>query len=148
MAAEFKNYYDVLGVKKDASAEEIKKAFRDLARKYHPEVAKDKVTGEKKFKEINEAYEVLGDPEKRQQYDQLGASWKHTQQQAPPASGYGDVYPGFSEFHFDGTGFTDFFEQFFGVARVLQAISGASGPRAHAVSPWHCAARISKGTSW
>lgn len=115
MPAEFKNYYDVLGVKKGASAEEIKKTFRKLARLYHPDVAKDKVTGEKKFKEINEAYEVLGDPEKRQQYDQLGADWKHGQRQPPPSpGGFGGGTPGASEVHFDGTGFSDFFEQYFG----------------------------------
>ena len=115
MAAEFKDYYDVLGVKKAASAEELKTAFRNLARKYHPDVAKDKVTGEKKFKEINEAYEVLGDPEKRRQYDQLGADWKHAQHRPPPSSGgFGGPDRGASEVHFDGTGFSDFFEQYFG----------------------------------
>ncbi|NQV31499.1 MAG: DnaJ domain-containing protein [Phycisphaeraceae bacterium] len=115
MPAEFKNYYDVLGVAKDASADGIKKAFRKLARLYHPDVAKDKITGEKKFKEINEAYEVLGDPEKRQQYDQLGADWKHGQRQPPPPqSGFGGGYQGASEVHFNGTGFSDFFEQYFG----------------------------------
>jgi curved DNA-binding protein len=115
MAAEFKNYYDVLGVAKGASAEDIKKAFRKLARLYHPDVAKDKVTGEKKFKEINEAYEVLGDPEKRQQYDQLGADWTHARRQTPPSQeGFRDSYPGTAEVHFDGTGFSDFFEQYFG----------------------------------
>ncbi|MFC1762398.1 DnaJ C-terminal domain-containing protein [Planctomycetota bacterium] len=114
MPAEFKNYYDVLGVKKDASAAEIKKTFRKLARLYHPDVAKDKVTGEKKFKEINEAYEVLGDAEKRQQYDQLGANWKQAQRQPPPSSGgFGGGRQG-AEVHFDGTGFSDFFEQYFG----------------------------------
>jgi curved DNA-binding protein len=112
MPADFKNYYDVLGVAKDASADEIKKAFRKLARLYHPDVAKDKITGEKKFKEINEAYEVLGDTEKRRQYDQLGADWKHAQRQTP--GGFGGNHWGTSEVHFDGTGFSDFFEQYFG----------------------------------
>ena len=114
MAAEFKNYYDLLGVKKDATAEEIKKAFRNLARKYHPDVAKDKVTGEKKFKEINEAYEVLGDPENRAKYDRLGADWKHADRQSPPPpSGTGQSPWQAQEVHFDGTGFSDFFEQYF-----------------------------------
>ena len=95
MPAEFKNYYNVLGVAKDASADDIKKAFRKLARLYHPDVAKDKITGEKKFKEINEAYEVLGDAEKRQKYDQLGADWKHAKRQTPPPQGgFGGGYPG------------------------------------------------------
>jgi curved DNA-binding protein len=114
MAAEFKNYYDVLGVVKNASAEDIKKTFRKLARLYHPDVAKDKITGEKKFKEINEAYEVLGDTEKRRKYDQLGADWNHPERHTPPRSGFGDAHQGPSEFHFDGTGFSDFFEQYFG----------------------------------
>ena len=115
MAAEFKDYYDVLGVPRDASGEEIKKAFRKLAHKYHPDVAKDKITGEAKFKEINEANEVLSDPEKRRKYDQLGANWNHPERQAaPPQGGFGGGSEDASEFHFDGTGFSDFFEQFFG----------------------------------
>jgi len=115
MPAEFKDYYDVLGVPRDASGEEIKKAFRKLAHKYHPDVAKDKTTGEAKFKEINEANEVLSDPEKRRKYDQLGANWNHPERQpAPPQGGFGGGYADASEFHFDGTGFSDFFEQFFG----------------------------------
>jgi curved DNA-binding protein len=124
-ATKFKNYYDVLGVAKDASADEIKKAFRKLAHLYHPDVAKDKVTGEKKFKEINEAYEVLGEAEKRQQYDQLGADWKQTQRQPPPSTGgFGGGRQGAAEVHFDGTGFSDFFEQYFGGRR--RAPSGFS----------------------
>ena len=115
MPVEFKDYYDVLGVARDASSEEIKKAFRKLARKYHPDVAKDKITGEAKFKEINEANEVLSDPEKRRKYDQIGANWNHPQQQPAPAQGgFGGGYEDASQFHFDGTGFSDFFEQFFG----------------------------------
>jgi curved DNA-binding protein len=115
MTVEFKNYYDVLGVARNASGEEIKKAFRKLARKYHPDVAKDKTTGEEKFKEINEANEVLSDPEKRRKYDQLGANWNHPERQtAPPQGGFGGGYQEASEFHFDGTGFSDFFEQYFG----------------------------------
>jgi len=115
MPVEFKDYYDVLGVARNASGEEIKKAFRKLARRYHPDVAKDKVTGEKKFKEINEANEVLSDPEKRQKYDQLGANWNHPERQTPPPQGgSGGGYQEASEVHFDGTGFSDFFEQYFG----------------------------------
>ena len=77
MSVEFKDYYTILGVPRDASPEDIKKAFRKLARKHHPDVAKDKKTAEAKFKEINEANEVLGDPEKRRKYDQLGADWQN-----------------------------------------------------------------------
>jgi len=115
MPVKFKDYYDVLGVARTASAGEIKKAFRTLARKYHPDVAKDKTTAEDRFKELNEANEVLSDPEKRRKYDELGANWDHPERQAPPPQeGFaGDPAAG-SEYHFDGTGFSDFFEQFFG----------------------------------
>ena len=115
MSVEFKNYYDVLGVPSHASDAEIKKAFRDLARKYHPDVAKDKTSAERKFKEINEANEVLSDPEKRRKYDELGANWNASEQEyGQQARGFrGNAEEG-SEFHFDGTGFSDFFEQFFG----------------------------------
>lgn len=123
MAVEFRDYYTVLGVSREASADEIKKAFRKLARQYHPDVAKDKKAAETKFKEINEAYEVLSDPAKRRKYDELGADW----QGGAAAAGYG--FPGSAggggtprgwrradgrEYHFGGTGFSDFFEQFFG----------------------------------
>lgn len=113
MAVEFKDYYATLGVKKDASADEIKKAFRKLARKYHPDVAKDAPHAEEKFKEINEAYEVLSDPDKRAKYDRLGANWKYADQM-PPGGGAGPSGTGHYEYHFDGTGFSDFFEHFFG----------------------------------
>ena len=75
MSAQFKDYYATLGVSRGAGADEIKKAFRKLARQYHPDTAKDKKMAEEKFKEINEANEVLSDPEKRKKYDQLGARW-------------------------------------------------------------------------
>jgi len=113
VAVEFKDYYDVLGVPRNASGEAIKKAFRKRARQHHPDVAKDKKGAEEKFKELNEANEVLSDPEKRRKYDELGADWNHTERPAPPARGGGSPQEG-SEFHFDGTGFSDFFEQFFG----------------------------------
>src|ERR1700690_2495151 len=76
MAVKFQDYYETLGVTRTASAEDIKQAFRKLARIHHPDVAKNKVTGEAKFKEINEAYEVLGDPDNRRRYDELGANWQ------------------------------------------------------------------------
>src|SRR5580658_3439456 len=76
MPIEFKDYYKVLGVERTASHDDIRKAFRTLARKFHPDVAKDKKHAEEKFKEINEAYEVLGDADKRKKYDNLGADWK------------------------------------------------------------------------
>src|SRR5438874_13521397 len=83
MAVKYKDYYETLGVSRTASEEEIKKAFRKLARKYHPDVAKGKGT-EEKFKEINEAYEVLGDPAKRKKYDELGANWQSGAEFRPP----------------------------------------------------------------
>src|SRR5438067_1358540 len=84
MPVQFRDYYETLGVPKTASEEEIRSAFRKLARKYHPDVAKDKKAAEEKFKEINEAYEVLGDPEKRKKYDQLGADWNRPGGFQPP----------------------------------------------------------------
>ena len=117
MGVKFKDYYEVLGVPRGAGEEEIKKSFRKLARQYHPDVAKNKKESEEKFKEINEAYEVLGDPAKRKKYDELGANWKQGAEFRPPPGGAGRR-GGFNgaeqEFHFGGTGFSDFFEQMFG----------------------------------
>jgi curved DNA-binding protein len=128
MPVEFKDYYDVLGVARNASDAEIKKAFRTLARKYHPDVAKDKTTAEEKFKEINEANEVLSDPEKRRKYDELGANWNHPERQpAQPQGGFRGGPEEGSEFHFDGTGFSDFFEQFFGSRGRPSAGFGRTG---------------------
>jgi DnaJ-class molecular chaperone len=124
MAVKFKDYYEVLGVPRTASEDDIKKAFRKLARKYHPDVAKLQKGAEEKFKEINEAYEVLGDPEKRKKYDELGANWKSGADFRPPPGweSFGGAFTGAGgrpqgenyEFHFGGTGFSDFFEQLFG----------------------------------
>jgi curved DNA-binding protein len=115
MSVEYKNYYDILGVAKNASDAEIKTAFRKLARKYHPDIAKDKSGSEIKFKEINEANEVLSDPDKRRKYDELGADWSRPDRQtAQHPGGFSGGAEDGSEFHFDGTGFSDFFEQFFG----------------------------------
>ena len=125
MPVQYKDYYETLGVPRNASEDVIKKAFRKLARQYHPDVAKNKKQAEEKFKEINEAYEVLGDPAKRKKYDELGPNWNSGASFRPPpgwgGSGGGDG--GFArrgprgeefEFHFGGTGFSDFFEQLFG----------------------------------
>jgi curved DNA-binding protein len=130
MAAQFRDYYETLGVPKSASADEIKSSFRKLARKHHPDLAKDKKAAEEKFKEINEAYEVLSDPEKRKKYDEYGSNWQHAGNGfggggAGPAQGGGfggfggggSPFGGGGDFHFGGTGYSDFFEQFFGTRR-------------------------------
>src|SRR5580658_10830646 len=84
MPVQYKDYYETLGVSRNASDADIKKSFRKLARQYHPDVAKDKKQAEEKFKEINEAYEVLSDPAKRKKYDELGANWKSGAEFRPP----------------------------------------------------------------
>src|SRR5580704_7340628 len=81
---DFKDYYSTLGVAKTATGKEIKQAYRKLARKHHPDVNPGDNTAESKFKEINEAYEVLGDPEKRKKYDELGANWRMYEQAGAP----------------------------------------------------------------
>jgi curved DNA-binding protein len=137
MGLKYKDYYDVLGVSRGASDEEIKKAFRKLARQYHPDVAKDKKVAEEKFKEVNEAYEVLSDPAKRKKYDELGADWKQGAEFRPPP-GWEDAFRGggfagargqggASQFQFGGTGFSDFFEQLFGAAGRRGARPGRAG---------------------
>jgi curved DNA-binding protein len=131
MAIAFKDYYETLGVARGASADEIKQAFRKLARKFHPDVAKNKVVGEAKFKEINEAYEVLGDPEKRRKYDELGANWQDMGDGGPPQGGPfrgggASAQQGAPDFEFDGTGFSDFFESFFGRGSGAFGSSGRS----------------------
>jgi curved DNA-binding protein len=133
MAVQFRDYYETLGVSKTASEDEIKSAFRKLARKYHPDVAKDKKAAEEKFKQINEAYEVLSDPEKRRKYDQLGENWNQPGGFQPPPQWGGGQPGGFRwgsgenggvEFEFGGTGFSDFFEAFFGGGRGRSAFGG------------------------
>src|SRR6201982_3337189 len=142
MPVQFRDYYQTLGVPKTASEEEIRRALGTLARKYHPDVAKDKKAAEEKFKEINEAYEVLGDPEKRKKYDQLGADWNRPGGFQPPP-GWETQQPGGGfyqwggdgggvQFEFDGTGFSDFFEAFFGGGRGRAAFGGFGGRQATA----------------
>jgi len=135
MPVQFRDYYETLGVAKSANADEIKSAFRKLARKFHPDTAEDKKTAEEKFKEINEAYEVLSDPEKRRKYDDLGPNWQGNFPPPPQGGGGFRGYPGGgqggfddgAEFHFGGTGFSDFFEQIFGSRRASGARGGFGG---------------------
>ena len=120
------DYYKVLGVSKTATQDEIKKAYRKLARKHHPDLNKDDPNAKAKFQEINEANEVLSDPEKRKKYDEYGADWKHADQfeeqkrQRAQGGGYGGFggfgggAEGFGGFGGGGEGFSDFFEQMFG----------------------------------
>ncbi len=116
----YKDYYEILGVKKDAKEAEIKSAYRKLARKYHPDVNKEK-GAEEKFKDINEAYEVLGDKEKRQRYDMLGSGFQNGADFDPSMGGFSGF--DFSQFAkgaqgsgFSGNagGFSDFFSAIFG----------------------------------
>src|ERR1044071_4407804 len=131
MAVEYKDYYKILGVGKTASEDEIRKAFRKLARQYHPDVAGNKAGAEDKFKEINEAYEVLSDPEKRRKYDHLGPAWNQPGGGFRPPPGWGGAGrargfgrgQGGPDFEFEGTGFSDFFEQLFG----RQGMGGRAG---------------------
>lgn len=128
---EFKDYYKTLGVPRDADEDTLKKAFRKLARQYHPDTATDKKRAEEKFKELNEAYEVLSDKDKRKRYDELGPDWEHGAQfRPPPGAGRGTsrraTGPGgpSAEYDFGGTtGFSDFFEHFF----ASQGRPGAGG---------------------
>jgi len=129
---EYKDYYKILGVSRDASQEEIKRAYRKLAHKYHPDVSKEP-DAEAKFKEMKEAYEALGDPEKRKTYDQLGSGYRQGQSFEPP--------PGWEQqFDFRGEGFSgfgpeefsDFFESLFGggpFGRRTTGTRGAAGYR-------------------
>ena len=144
---EFKDYYQTLGVAKTATDKELKQAFRKLARKYHPDVNPGDKSAESKFKEINEAYEVLGDPEKRKKYDELGANWRMYEQ--AQARGGPDPFAGagfnvnfgggggqrgyrtmtpeeMEELFGDANPFSDFFTTFFGGGGAADAFGGGA----------------------
>ena len=117
---EYKDYYKILGVDKKATQEEIKKVYRKLAVKYHPDKNPGDKKSEEKFKEISEAYDVLGDPEKRKKYDTLGDDWQSQAQGYPNdfynsrQSGRGRQQGSSQYFTGDESGFSDFFESIFG----------------------------------
>lgn len=144
---DFKDYYSTLGVSKTSSEKEIKQSYRKLARKFHPDVNPGDKTAESKFKEINEAYEVLGDPPKRKKYDELGANWR-AYEQAERAGGpnpfagqwnvnVGGGHGGFrtmtqeemEEMFGDQNPFSDFFTTFFGGGFGDREASGRGGAR-------------------
>src|SRR5690349_24997565 len=127
---EFVDYYKILGLDKNAGTEDIKKAYRKLARKHHPDLNPNDKEAHKKFQQINEANEVLSDPEKRKKYDQYGKDWQHAEQfeqakqqqqhyQHSPGGGREEFFTG----DFGNGDFSDFFESLFGGAR------GSSGQR-------------------
>jgi curved DNA-binding protein len=132
---EYKDYYAILGVGRDASKKEIQRAYRKLARQYHPDVNKEP-GAEDKFKEIGEAYEVLKDPEKRATYDRYGTAWRAAQQRGgTPPPGYEDIWfdlRGAPEDVLGGlSGFSDFFERLFGAGagrRTTRSSRGGGGP--------------------
>lgn len=115
MGVTYKDYYEALGVKRNAPADEIQRAYRVRARKYHPDVCKEP-GADRKFSEISEAYEVLKDPQKRKRYDALGADWESGQEFRPP--GWQDAHVEFrggaGGFSFSPGGFSDFFDAMFG----------------------------------
>ena len=132
---EYKDYYKVLGVEKTASQEEIKKKYRKLAKKYHPDLNKDNDEAQEKFKEINEAYEVLGNEEKRKQYDSFGSygGFSDGQRFDPSQFGY--------TFDTQNVDFSDLFGNIFGsgggfnISDIFGGSMGASGPRASRPRP-------------
>ena len=120
---QYKDYYKIMGLSRTSTQDEVKRAYRKLARKYHPDVSKEK-DAEAKFKELGEAYEVLKDPQKRAAYDKLGTNWKAGEEFRPP--------PNWDEgFEFKGGGdagaFSDFFEQLFGRAGFRPSAQGQRG---------------------
>jgi curved DNA-binding protein len=125
-ATDFKDYYTILGVSKSADAEDIKKAFRKLARKYHPDMNPGDRTAEAQFKEINEAYEVLSDPDKRRKYDQFGQYWKQADQGG--GSPFSNANVDFDSFEFGRYGsFDDFINELLG--RMGSGSAGAGNPQ-------------------
>ena len=139
---EYKDYYQILGVARNASANEIKGAYRKLAMQYHPDRNPGDKQAEERFKEMNEAYQVLSDPQKRARYDQLGASYSQWQQQGTPGNfnwGQWTAQPGsgYQEVNlndlFGDTTFSDFFRSIFGGMSAGQQVRGRGRSRAPAM---------------
>lgn len=128
---DYKDYYKILGVERKASEEEIRKAYRKLAKQYHPDYNPNNAGAEERFKEINEAYEVLSDPKKRSHYDRLGSDYSQWQRRGGPGNFNWDQYGGFPggarvnmddlNEMFGGGGFSDFFQTIFGMGGARQA---------------------------
>lgn len=136
----FIDYYKVLGVERTATQQDIRKAYRKMAKRYHPDINKDDPTAKERFQEINEANEVLGDPEKRKKYDEYGENWRHAEefeaqrrQYSNGANGRGGYdFGGFGDFSGsagNSSGFSDFFEQLFG-----SGLRGAKNNRGEDIS--------------
>lgn len=139
----YKDYYNVLGVSKNADEKDIKRAYRRLAREFHPDVNPDDNSAEDRFKEINEAYEVLGDPDKRSKYDQFGSSWQKHQRMGGAPGGFdwsqwmGGGHPRGARAQYSGDlgdlfgggtgGFSDFFNVLFGDAGMRSSGFGSRG---------------------
>lgn len=138
MPVKFRDYYEILGLSRNAKEEEIKKTYRKLARKYHPDLNPNNKQSEEKFKEIQEAYEVLSDKEKRKKYDQLGANWKNGAEFTPPPNwgGYqgeinlNDIFERAGQQR--GGTFSDFFEILFGGMGGMGGMKGMGGAGARA----------------
>jgi curved DNA-binding protein len=138
---EYKDYYKILGVDKKAGQKEIKKAYRRLAREHHPDVNPGDKAAEERFKEINEAYEVLGDSTKRQKYDELGASWQQWQRTGRDPRGFdwsqwfSGGQPGGGRVHVEYRDLGDLFGEGGGFSDFFRSIFGGTGGSAYSQRP-------------
>jgi len=124
VAVQFRDYYETLGLSREATDEQVRAAYRKLARKHHPDVNPGNKDAEEKFKEINEAYSVLSDPQKRKQYDELGPNWKAGADFKPPPDWRRDVQVDFGDLG-RFANFSDFFESMFAGTRPGTGTRGA-----------------------